>query len=811
MKKDLSMEQFKRAHAQQIEQVIKLLQTDSKLGLSVEESHKRCALYGLNRLKKENKNQLILQVIEQFKDPIIIVLLAACLLTFFLKKYDNTFVILLVVILNTCLGFFQQWKASKSIEALSSYLAQTAVVIRDGIKQSIQAKDLTIGDLIFLEAGQKIPADARLVETVNFTVDQSILTGESLPVEKDAKQIYPIDCLANHQNNMVFSGTACSTGRALAVITAIGSNTKIGEMSVEIEEIDETPSPLQVRLKKFSQWLTILILFFIGIIFVVGLMRGYDPYTLFLVAVSLIVTAIPEGLPLAVTLCLSSGIHLMAKRKAIVRRLAAVETLGSCNVICSDKTGTITSHQMMVNYLYVGKTLLEVTGHGYDPKGEVKGGANLDRLSMICAYTHECQIKEDAEGYTCIGDPTEGALVTLSKKIGAKEIQGISFDIPFESERRWMAVTVDLEKSYSVFIKGAMSEILKKSSLMLDEKGNEIAIDREQIIKAENELAAQGYRVIALAYADVNKKLSAGEIDHYKQFVFVGLAAISDPPREEVYSAIQKCKDAKIIVKMITGDFSITAKAIGEKIKIKEGQLNVLSGDELEKIPLDERAQKINETDVFARVLPKHKVMIVSALQQQGHVVAMTGDGVNDAASLKKADMGVAMGSGSDVAKESASLVILDDNFSTIVEAVKQGRVIFENLQRMILYLITTAISGVGVLMSTTFLGWSLPLLPIQLLWINLVTDGTSTIPLALEKGTDEVLKRPPYPKGKPIINKSLLLKMLFIGSYMSLGTLIVFYYSLYVLKDPLIKAQSLAFCTLAFFQILNVQCYRSI
>ncbi len=806
------MDHFKKAHALPISEISDKFKTDLKLGLNSIEAKKRCHENGFNSLIKEKKNLLFLQLLEQFKDPIIVVLIGAFTVTLLLQNYKNALAILLVVFLNTSLGFYQQWKASKSIEALSSYLAHQATVIRDGIKQTILAKELTLGDLIYLESGQKVPADARLVETTNLTVDQSILSGESLPVEKEAVEIYPNDCLPNHQNNMVFSGTSISTGRALAVVTAIGHQTELGEMSRSIEEIDETPSPLQVRLKHFSKYLTLLILLLIVVICGVGLIRGFDPFSLFLMAVSLIVTAIPEGLPLAVTLCLSTGIHHMAKRKAIVRRLAAVETLGSCNVICSDKTGTITSQQMTVTEIYVGNSKFEVTGSGYDPKGKVLGNVNLAKFASICAFTHECEIIEKDQKFICVGDPTEGALVTLAKKIGGHgSIDAITFDIPFESERRWMAVTVKKENEHSVYIKGALSEILKKCRAMLNEKGQVVDLDKNRICHFEDEIAQKGCRIIALGYMDISVPMHAREIDAAKDFIFVGLAAIQDPPREEVYQAIRKCKDAHIKVKMITGDFQLTAKSIGEKIKITDEPIKVVTGEELEKLSAECREKIIQEAHIFARVLPKHKVMIVAGLQAEGDVVAMTGDGVNDAASLKKADMGVAMGSGSDVSKEAASLVILDDNFSTIVEAIKQGRIIFDNLQKMILYLITTAISGVGVLMTTTFLGFPIPLLPIQLLWINLVTDGSSTIPLALEKGDEDVLKRPPYAKSKPFISGKMIFKMMMIGLYMSFATVLIFGIDYFIFKDSLAKAQTFAFTTLAFFQIWNVQCCRSV
>lgn len=805
------MEQLKKAHSRKIIEVVKELGTHLEFGLTDPEAKLRTVRYGLNLFGKKKKNRLILQVFEQFKDPIVLIMIAAFFITLGLGNYDNALAIGVVVLLNSLLGFFQQWKASKSIEALANYLAHTAIVVRNGIKVTIPAENLTIGDLIFLESGCRIPADARLVNTTNLTIDQSILSGESLPVQKNADEIYPSDAMIHHQSNMVFAGTTVSTGRAYAIVTSIGQETAIGEMSIQIEEIDEQPSLLQLRLKKFSKWLTLGIVVLISIIFLIGVLRGFDPFSLFLVSISLIVSAIPEGLPLAITLCLSTGVHVMARHRAVVRKLSAVETLGACDVICSDKTGTITSHQMTVNFIYVGKTLYTVTGSGYDPEGRVISDANLNKFGTVCAYTHECQIKNENGKYIAIGDPTEAALVTLSKKIGdLPEIKGISFDIPFESERRWMAVTVDLDHRLNVYIKGATAEILKKSRNMLDEKGSHIPLDINSIMTKERELANDGYRVIALGYLDTNNRLTAEQIDKNKEFTFVGLAAISDPPREEVFSAIEKCKRASIQVKMITGDFPLTAKSIAEKIKLADKPLKVLTGDELEKIPIENRSSVIKDTDVFARVLPKHKVMIVNALQLEGCVVAMTGDGVNDAASLKKANIGVAMGSGSDVAKEASSLVILDDNFSTIVEAVKQGRIIYENLQKMVLYLLTTALSGVLVIMITTFLGLPLPLLPIQLLWINLVTDGSTTIPLALEKGSDAVLKRTPNSLDRPFLDRQSILRIILIGLFMSLGTIFIFYYDLFVLKTSLQKAQTMAFSTLAFFQIWNVQCCRA-
>lgn len=802
---------LKDAHAKKIEWIINFLQTDKSIGIASVEALNRQSRFGLNAIEKVKKSNFFAQIFEQFKDPILVVLLGAFTVTMVIGKYESSLAIFFVVFFNSALGIFQQWKASKSIKALSSFISQHATVIRDGIKLSIPTENLVLGDLLYLEAGNKVPADARLIETVNFFVDQSILSGESIAVEKDADEIYPQDCFTTHQNNMVFSGTTVSKGRGLAIVTAIGMDTELGDMSRSIQLMDETPSPLQIRIKDLSNWITLFIILFIILIFLLGLLRGFDPFSLFITSVSLIVTAIPEGLPLAVTLCLFSGIHKMAKHKAVVRKLSAVETLGSCNVICSDKTGTITTHQMMVNSVYVGKTLFPVTGVGYEPIGGVQGKVVLDKIAQIAAFTHECRITQENGKYNCIGDPTDGALVTLANKIGySNPVDEISFDIPFESERRWMAVTISNRSSYCVFIKGALEEILKKSAQMLDENGKAVALDRQGLLDQEKAMALKGERVIALAYFDTNHKLIAEEIDELKQFIIAGIVSIQDPPRKAVRQAIENCKRANIKVKMITGDNPLTAKSIGEIIKISDKPLQILTGEELEKISLEKRIETIKRTDIFARVLPKHKMMIVSALQESGDVVAMTGDGVNDALSLKKADMGVALGSGADVAKDAASLVILDDDFSTIVEAVKYGRIIFENLQKMINYLITTAISGVSVIMTTTLLGWPIPLLPMQLLWINLVTDGTSTIPLALDGGSDEVLNKNPLPKTAPIIDKNSLIRMVILGLYMSKGSVLMFFYSYYYLNEPLIKAQTMAFTTLALFQIWNVHCFRS-
>lgn len=815
-------------HSKKIEKVLEHFKVEPTVGLTDTQVSEFRKEYGANLLisKKAKSNWILL--FEQFNNPIIIILIIAAMINAFISDIKDSFVIGAVVILNTFIGFFQERRASDALKSLQKMAAPKARVLRNGQQQFISTSEVVCGDIIILESGVRVPADARLIEANNLIVDESMLTGESFGIEKDPKKRIPENAPLSDRLTMVYSGSIVKKGRGIAVVTAVGSSTEFGKIAEKVAEAEEGNSPLQIQISKFGKVLSLAILLVISVIFIVGYFQGNDIVVMFLTSVGLAVSAIPEGLPVAVTITLSIGLSQMAKHKAIVKKLAAVETLGSTNIICTDKTGTLTKNEMMVSKFILSDKIFEVTGSGYHKDGEVfqlpnrekvywNSDESLKILSLVSSLCTESHIEDEGDEWKITGDPTEIALMISAKKLGFEtEDISVSVDVPFESEHQLMAVRAHFEGKQYILVKGAPEKVLARCSKMIQSNGEITQIDLQRINNYIDLLSSEALRVIALAYCtDIQKDFV--EIEDLRDLVFIGFAGIEDGVRPEAIKAVDECHKAGIKVVMITGDHAKTAQKVAEKVGItKQNQKpNVITGSELESLTDEELFKKAPTTDVYARVVPEHKFRIVKSLQANNNIVAMTGDGVNDAPALKQADIGVAMGSGTDVAREAAHMVLLDDNFATIVEAVRRGRIILNNLKHILLYILSTSAGGLLTIAASVFLGFPLPLLPAQLLWVNLVTDGTSTFPLAFEKEHGDVMAFKPRQKDEPLVTMRMVYRIIISAIVMAVGTLALFYFYLDGNFQPnpkvLEKARTIAFCTLAFFQIWNVQNSRSV
>jgi Ca2+-transporting ATPase len=743
-----------------------------------------------------------------------------------------------VVIFNAIIGYLQEQRADQRLKAVKSLTAPTARVVRSGGQQTIQAEELVVGDIVLLESGVRVPADLRLLESVELTIDESMLTGESLPSRKNAAGLLPQGAPLGDRANMAFSGTTVRQGRGRGVAVGVGERSEVGKISRGIADAESVQSPLQERLAKFGTIMAIGIGVVIAIIFAIGYLRGYDATVMLLTSIGLAVSAIPEGLPIAVTVALSIGVYKMARLKAIVRKMSAVETLGSTSVICSDKTGTLTRNQMTTVAVATDDRIYTLTGGGYDPHGQiiddsdqpvkVKGESPLRWTMRVGLFCTESSFTTDEEGHrVLVGDPTEGAMIVAAEKTGvadqARQRWRSRVVLPFESERQYMVSHItDGSESYYV-IKGSVERITRMCNREARSEGVQ-PIQREWIGERQRQFAHRGLRVIATAYLPLEEGWEEGEPDPTQLHgcIFAGIHGIEDPPRDEVKQAIEEAHSAGIKVVMITGDHVDTAVSIGRQLGIGQGgKLRALKGEDLEEMDDDDLMERVETTDIYARVAPEHKLRIVRGLQRRKQVVAMTGDGVNDAPALKQADIGIAMGSGTDVAREAAAMVIQDDNFATIVSAVRYGRVMFRNLQHMVLYVLCTSVGGMLTLAAAIVLGFPLPAIAVQLLWINLVTDGTSTIPLAYEKEHGDTMTEPPRKRSEGLINVRMGERIIAVGLVMMLGTLLAFeitfdHYGYSALSkdipdDVMLHARTVAFTTLALFQIWNVHNSRAV
>lgn len=801
-------------HNLEIEQALQSLQTH-RPGLSDEEASKRLSQYGENRLRSGKKASPLMLFLRQFLSPLIYVLLTAAVVSLATAHYIDAIVITIVLLLNAVIGFIQETRAEKAMEALLKMAAPKSRVRRGGKVKTVTTFEIVPGDIVLLETGDRIPADGRLVDVSNLRVNEAILTGESMPVEKHS-HVQQGDIAIADRRNMVYMGTAVSYGRATAVITETAMDTQIGKIASAIQEIKQEKTPLQKSIDRISRYIIILILIILVLLVILGVLKGLSWLDTFLLAVAAAVSAIPEGLPAVVTVVLAVGMQIMAKRNAIIRKLAAVETLGSATVICSDKTGTLTLNEMTVRRIFIDKDMLEVSGDGYEPVGtfsingkliDVKNQPDLKLHLSIGLLCNDALLSCEKDFCEIFGDPTEGSLVVAAAKGGLdKEALESEFprieEIPFMSEKQYMATLHPGKEGGSViYIKGSPEKILQYSSYVLV-GGRKLALDesqRQKILDANNLLAGSAMRVIATAFKNASSETKElNEEDVKEGLVFVGLFGMEDPPRPEAKQAIGQCKRAGIKVAMITGDNKITAVSIAKQLDMPDGE--AITGAELSGLSDEDLAGRIEKITVFARIEPLHKLRIVNALKAKGHVVAMTGDGVNDAPALKSANIGIAMGiTGTDVAKEASDMVLADDNFASVVAAVDEGRAIFNRLRNVVFFLLSTNFGELlALLLSVAFIGQA-PLLALQIIWVNLATDSACGIPLGLEpKHGNELLQPPRHPR-VGLLYPGLIMRIIFMATLMGFGILLVFNWA--QSRMSLEAARTLAFCTMVVFE----------
>jgi len=805
------------AHAASRLDVLRQLES-SESGLLTAEARRRLERFGPNALKKAPKEPAWRRFLAQFESPLVLLLIAAAGIAAFLGEWLDSVAIGVIVLLNAVFGFVQESRAEHAIAALQKMVALKATVLRDGRDTLLDARELVPGDVIRLPEGAKVPADCRLLESYSLQVEEAALTGESIAAEKDAKASVAEVVVLADRLNCVFMGTTVRRGRAMAVVTDTGMRTELGKIAGLVQGLDEPPTPLQVRLALLGKRLGLLALMICGLVFFSGIWRGVPWADMFLIAVSLAVAAVPEGLPAVVTITLAVGVQRMAKRNAIIRKLPAVETLGCATVIGTDKTGTLTKNEMTVRHVFLDGAVLDVSGTGYSCHGHLTQGGQaalqspaLDRLLECAVYCNSASIT--SVGLT--GDPTEGALLVLVEKAGVsvdslRRKGELVEEIPFSSERKMMTVVRRLDGRDVVYAKGAPEVLLEKCDHVMH-GGHETALgesDRERVRVQVESFAKGGLRVLALAYKprrDASEPLEQG-------LVFLGLAAMYDPPRDEVAASIRKAYAAGIRVVMVTGDNPLTAQAVAREAGIPAEFVH--DGPAVSTASDAELDGMTAASCVFARVSPEDKLRIVASLQRNGQVVALTGDGVNDAPAIKKADIGVAMGiTGTDVAKESADMVIADDDFSSIVAAVEEGRTVYDNVVKSVLYLVSCNLGEILTIFSAialglgSSLGIESPLLPIQILWMNLVTDGLPALALGLEPKEPDVMGRPPRRTHEDVFSRGRGLRAAFVGAWMAAGTLAL--YAFY-LQDGAQKAVTVAFSALILFQLFFALSSRS-
>jgi Ca2+-transporting ATPase len=847
------------------ERVAAELRTHLAAGLTQEHAQARFGEHGPNELVERPHPGFLRLLLEQFNNFLIILLIVAAIISLALGEVVDAMAILAIVVLNAVLGVVQESKAEQALAALKKMSAPTAQVIRDGHQQSIPARELVQGDIVLLEAGNFVPADLRLIESVNLKIEEASLTGESVPSEKDASVVLDGDAPVGDRRNSAFMSTLVTYGRGKGLVTATGMHTQIGLIAEMIQSFEEEPTPLQRKLDQLGRTLGIFALLACGLIFGIGVFRdteigliatrGVLAYLsrfseqlvdLFMTAVSLAIAAVPEGLPAVVTICLALGMQRMVRRHALLRRLPAVETLGSATVICSDKTGTLTQNQMTVVRGWAGGRVFEVSGEGYSPEGrfEIAGipyDPRTDQATtlllvggMLCNDARLEESGEDAGKTTwrMVGDPTEGALVVAAAKamLWRDEVEmrlPRVREIPFDSERKRMttihridqasplAAATGLEQARAVaFVKGAPGILLENCTHLFEEgRVVELSIERRaEIVREHDAMAGSALRVLAVAYRALPDAPDAPAAERLeREMTFVGLMGMIDPPRPEVAAAVKVAKGAGVRSVMITGDAKETAVAVANAIGLIPPGGQVLTGAELDRLSDAELADKVDQVGAYARVSPQHKVKIVEAFRARGHVVAMTGDGVNDAPALKRASIGIAMGiTGTDVSKETADMVLTDDNYASIVSAIEEGRTIYANIRKFVFYLISCNIGEVLLIFGAMLAGLPLPLRPIQLLWLNLVTDGAPALALGVERGDPDVMKRRPRPVGEPVINREMQVGVLVQAIVMTAAVMVSFLYGLQAYPDNLAEAQTVTFATLIMSELLRAFTSRS-
>jgi Ca2+-transporting ATPase len=805
-------------HRLDVTNIIHRLGSDGSSGLKQGEAARRLIEHGANELKSAHRISPWNILLAQFKNALIAILLVATALSVFLGHSAEAIAITLIVLFAVLLGFAQEYRSERALEALRQMAAPTATALRDGEEVVIPARDIVIGDVILLRSGDKAPADARLIEAINLQIEEAALTGESLPVEKQTEALGDGEWPVAERKNMVYTGTVITYGRGRGVVVATGMATEFGKTAEMLESVASTKTPLQESLDKVGSGLARAALVIVGIIVVLGLYRGQPFIEMLIFGIALAVAAVPEALPAVVTISLALGVQRMVKRNALVRRLPAVETLGSTSIICSDKTGTLTRDEMTVRQVYVAKDLFEVSGAGFEPHGKfTRAGAvveppePLKLLLRAGALTSDARLARSNGRWEIKGDPTEGALVVLAAKAGFKKIDLEAqfprvHEVPFSSEAKRMTTLHTSPSGLIAYAKGAPEIIIESCVSRLTYAGEEMLdpVNREALSKTAREMASQALRVLAVAYKS-NARLEDCEHD----MVFVGLVGMIDPPRSEARAAIQQCEQAGIKPVMITGDHPITAEAVAREL----GLLNkgrVITGSELEAMSETNFERAVEEISVYARVSPAHKLRVVTALQKKDHVVAMTGDGVNDAPALKKADIGIAMGiTGTEVSKEAAAMTLTDDNFATIVAAVEEGRAIFNNIKKYLMYLLSSNIGEIGLMLGAALLGLPLPLTAVQILYVNLATDGLPALALAVDPPEEDLMRRPPRNRRTGIFTRPVIVLML-VGGLWSMTVNLVLFHWLLSSGRSLPEAMAMIFVLLVMIEFFKAYNFRS-
>jgi len=803
------------------------LGSSKKHGLTSEEAGLRIEKYGTNELREKKKKTVWMMFLEQFNDFLVIILLIAAAVSILLGVFTGEglvdgIVILAIVILNAVLGVTQEQKASNALAALKKMSSPHAKVLRDGVVKEVPSHLLTIGDIVYLETGDYVSADMRLLDSTNLKIDESALTGESAPVEKDAKITYEEDRLLAERYNMAYMSTLISYGKAVGIVTGIGMSTEIGKIATLLDAVEEGKTPLQKTIDAFAKVLGWICIGVSVVIFIMGVLEGQEIFVIFLTAIALAVAAIPEGLTAVITVVLALGMQRMVKRHAIIKNLSTVETLGQATVICSDKTGTLTQNEMTVRKVFDLTEEYDVTGTGYSAKGEivkngkkVENNMNLDLIYKVCLLCNDAILESEK----VLGDPTEGALLVLAQK-GGFSLEGKEERYPqlneysFDSARKMMTSINDIDGTYTVLTKGASDQLIKHCNRVLI--GGEVLemTDeyRHMILSKTEAYSQQAYRVLGYAYQTTSEPMSKNLEDN---LIFIGLTSMIDPPRPEAKDSIAACHHAGIRVMMITGDHLLTAKAIATELGIlKEGHI-ALSGEDTLKMTDEEFEDAILNCDVFARSTPNDKIRIVEVLQKHGEIVAMTGDGVNDSPALKQADIGVAMGiTGTEVSKEASNMILTDDNFTSIVSAVEEGRIIYSNIRKFTIYLISCNIGEILVIFFSMLLAFlfqnEIPLLAIHLLWINLMTDAFPAFALGMEKGEPGIMDAKPRKTDEKLLNKPTLIKVFVQGFGLAIAALVSFWLGLNLPGASLVQARTMIFVTVIFGELFRTYSARS-
>ncbi|MCW6679240.1 cation-translocating P-type ATPase [Anaerococcus sp. NML200574] len=812
-----------------INEVVKKHGTDPKRGLTSSEASARLEKYGPNMIESSNKKSIWKKIFEQIADPMVLLLIAAAIVSAFTGDAIECAIIIAIVVINAIMSIIQEGKAEDSVAALQKMSSPEATVIRDGKRGHVKAEDLVPGDIVVLETGDIIPADMRLIETSNLKIDESSLTGESVAVEKDASFTTNEDVGIGDRENYAHSSSIVTYGHGMGLITGTGSNTEIGKIATSLDEVEDKDTPLQNQLKKLSKVLAILVIVVCIAVFAVGYLRGgADLLENFMIAVSLAVAAIPEGLTAVVTIVLSIGMNRMAERKAIVKNLLSVETLGSTTVICSDKTGTLTQNEMTITKIYTNDKEYEVEGSGYKPEGDIRdenkkvveSDDQIKLLMTIASLCNDANLIRDGEEYKITGDPTEGAMLTFAEKWNINQedlnekhprIQ----EIPFDSTRKMMTTFHELDGKYYAMTKGAPDIIMKNSSKILID-GNLIEFSdekRKELADENNNLASQALRVMAYAFKpleSLDTDLTTENIEH--DMVFVGLTGMIDPPRPEARAAVAECHASGIDVIMITGDYFETALAIAKDLGIADSRDQAMQGSELNDKTDAEIREIVKTKRIFARVSPENKTQLVKALQENDEIVAMTGDGVNDAPAIKNADIGISMGiTGTDVAKDASDMILVDDNFATIVNAVEEGRVIFANIKKFVSFLLSCNIAEVLIVFISILLGLPSPLTPIQLLWLNLVTDAFPALALGVEPAEPGLMEEPPRDPRQSIISGDVKTNLILQSIYITIAVLAAYIVGLkWIFPDSIEGAHTMVFATLITSELLRAFSVRS-